>query len=79
MKGMHTAGKGISANIIINDGVWIGMNSIILPGVNIGKKSIIAAGSVVTRDVPEYSMVAGNPAKIKKVYNPKTNQWKNYE
>jgi len=77
--GNHTAGKGISADIIINDGVWIGMNSIILPGVTIGKKSIIAAGSVVTKSVPEYSIVAGNPAKIKKIYNKKLDKWEKYE
>jgi maltose O-acetyltransferase len=71
----HTAGKGKYENIIISDGVWIGMNSIILPGVKIGKKSIIAAGSVVTKDVPEYCIVAGNPAKIKKTYNTITNKW----
>ena len=79
MRGRHTAGKGIFGNIIINDGVWIGMNSIILPGVTIGKKSIVAAGSVVTKDVPAYSIVAWNPAIIKKIYNNETEEWKKYE
>ena len=50
--------------IIIEDDVWIGFNSIILKGVTIGKGAIIAAGSVVTKDIPPFSMVAGNPAKI---------------
>lgn len=50
--------------IVIEDDVWIGTRVIILPGVHIGKGSIIGAGSVVTRDVPQYSIVAGNPAKI---------------
>jgi maltose O-acetyltransferase len=49
--------------IIINDDVWIGARVTILPGVNIGKGSIIGAGSVVTQNVSEYSIVAGNPAK----------------
>ena len=50
----------------IQDDVWIGARTIILPGVNIGRGSIIAAGSVVSKDVDEYSIVAGNPAiKIK--------------
>lgn len=52
----------------INDRVWIGFNSIILKGVTIGENSIIGAGSVVTKDIPPYSIFAGNPAKfIRKV------------
>lgn len=50
--------------IIINDEVWIGINSIIMSGVTIGKGAIIAAGSVVTKNVPAYAIVGGNPAKI---------------
>lgn len=49
--------------IIIEDDVWIGARSIILKGVRIGKGSIVAAGSVVTKDVPPYSIVGGTPAK----------------
>lgn len=48
---------------IMND-VWIGARSLILPGVTIGEGSIIAAGSVVTKDVPSYCIVGGNPAKV---------------
>lgn len=55
----HTGQK-----IIIERGAWIGAGAIILPGVNIGEKAIVGAGSVVTRDVPAHSIVAGNPAKI---------------
>lgn len=52
-------------NLIIEDDAWIGAKSIILPKVKkIGKGAIIGAGSVVTKDVEEYSIVAGNPAKI---------------
>lgn len=50
--------------IIISDDVWIGANSVILPDVTIGRGAVVAAGSVVTRDIPEYAVVAGNPAKI---------------
>lgn len=50
--------------IIINDDVWIGAGAIILPGIKIGRGSIIAAGAIVTKDVPEYAIVGGNPAKI---------------
>lgn len=53
-------------DIVIEDYAWIGMNSIILKNVTIGKASIVAAGSVVTKDVPPYSIVAGNPAKVVK-------------
>ncbi len=49
----------------IKDGVSIGANATILPGVIIGKGSFIAAGSIVTKDVPEYSLAVGVPAKIK--------------
>ena len=50
--------------VIIGDDVWIGTRSIILPGVKIGSHSIIGAGSVVTKDVPELAIYAGNPAKL---------------
>lgn len=52
--------------VIIGDDVWIGGNVTILPGVKIGSHSIIGACSVVTKDVPEWAIVAGNPAKVKK-------------
>lgn len=50
--------------IIIGDDVWIGMDSMILSGVTIGQGAVIAAGSVVTKDVPPYAIVGGNPAKV---------------
>lgn len=49
--------------IVIKDNVWIGINSIILPGVTIGEGAVVAAGSVVTKDVSAYTIVAGVPAK----------------
>lgn len=54
----------VSKPIVIEDDVWIGCNAIILKGVHIGRASIIAAGSVVTKSVPEKVIVAGNPASI---------------
>lgn len=51
-------------DVFIDDDVWIGQNSIILKGVRIGKQAIIGAGSVVTKDVPENAVVAGNPAAV---------------
>lgn len=52
------------SDTVIGDDVWIGCNCVILKGVNIGNRAIVAAGSVVTTDVPENVLVAGNPAKI---------------
>lgn len=50
--------------VVVGDDVWIGTRVIILPGVKIGSGSIIGAGAVVTKDVPEYAVVVGVPAKI---------------
>jgi acetyltransferase-like isoleucine patch superfamily enzyme len=50
--------------VVIEDDCWIAANSIILAGVTIGKGSVVAAGSVVSKDVPPYSVVAGVPARI---------------
>lgn len=59
-----------SKPILIDDGAFIGANSIILKGVHIGKRSVIGAGSVVTKDVPDDEIWAGNPAVfIKKIEN----------
>lgn len=60
-------GWNVNRNRIeIGNDVWIGANSVILPGVTIHKGAVVAAGSIVTKDVPEYAIVAGNPAKILK-------------
>lgn len=72
--GIYTAGhsiepkdrnkSGYAIPIEIGNDVWIGGSCVILPGTTIGDNSIVAAGSVVTKDVPSNSIVAGNPAKI---------------
>jgi acetyltransferase-like isoleucine patch superfamily enzyme len=60
-----------TAPIIIEDHAWINFNAIIMRGVTIGKGAIVAAGSIVTKDVPPFTLVAGNPAKvIKQLQNP---------
>ena len=57
--------------ILIEDKVWIGINSTILPGVRIGYGAIVGAGSVVTKDVPAMTVVAGNPARVvRKITTP---------
>lgn len=52
------------AEVIIGNDVWIGMRSIIMPGVKIGDGAVIGAGAVVTKDVPDYAIVGGVPARI---------------
>lgn len=56
-----------SKPIIIKDNVWIGKNAVIMKGVTIGKGAIVALGSIVTHDIPDYCIAAGNPAKVVKV------------
>lgn len=50
--------------VVIGNDVWIGTNTILLPNIKIGNHAIIAAGSIVTKDVAEYAIVGGNPAKL---------------
>ena len=52
------------APIVVSEGAWVGVKAILLKGVVIGKKSIISAGTVVDRDVPDYTIAKGNPMKI---------------
>ena len=66
----------VSTNEIkISDDVWIGANAVITSGINIGKHVVIGAGSVVTDNIPDYCVVAGNPAKIIKQYDFAENKW----
>ena len=50
--------------VTIGDNVWIGGNSVVLPGVHIGSNTVIGAGSVVTKDIPDWVIAAGNPCKV---------------
>lgn len=61
--------------VSIGEGCWIGEKAIILPNVNIGKKCVVAAGSIVTKDIPDYCIAAGIPAKVIKKYDFKKKEW----
>ena len=57
--------QGVSTKpVVIGDDVWIGANAVILPGVTIGRHCVVAAGAVVTKDVPDNTLVGGVPAKV---------------
>lgn len=56
--------------VVLEDDAWIGMHAVILPGVHIGKASIVGAGSVVTKDVPDFTVVGGIPAKVLRQLDP---------
>ena len=59
----------------IGDRVWIGEQVCVLPGVNIGEGAIVGAGSVVTRDVPANTIVAGNPARVIRIFDAANGSW----
>ncbi len=59
----------------IGDNTHIGTNITILPGVHIGNRCVIGAGSVVTKNIPDYCVAAGNPARVIKKYNKESNKW----
>lgn len=61
--------KYIKEQVIIEENVWVGSHSLILPGITIGEGAVIGMGSVVTKDVPPFAVVGGNPAKIIKYRN----------
>lgn len=73
-KTISEQGVGTSPIKIEND-VWIGANSVVLPGIQIGNHCVIGAGSVITKDIPPYSVVVGNPARIIKRYDMNLKEW----
>ena len=68
-KGTNIINQGhcVAKSVVLKEGCWVGANSILLPGVIVGKNSVVGAGSVVTKSIPNYCVVAGNPAKIIKM------------
>ena len=67
-----------SDKIVIGEGTWIGTNAVIVGNVRIGKHCVIGANSVVTKDIPDFCVAAGIPAKIIKKYNSVLKMWKKY-
>lgn len=60
----------VNAPIVLEDEVWIGAGATVLPGVRVGRGAVVAAGAVVNRDVPEFSVVGGIPARVLKTIDP---------
>ncbi|MGI6053008.1 MAG: acyltransferase [Bilifractor sp.] len=56
--------------VLIREGAWVGAHAIVLPGVCIGRYAIVGAGSVVTKDVPDYGVAVGNPAHVIRMLDP---------
>lgn len=71
--------QGVKCNptdkVVIGDGSWLGTNVVIVGNVHIGKHCVIGANSVVTKDIPDYSVAAGIPAKVIKRYDFEKKEW----
>jgi len=63
------------SHVRIGDGSFIGAHTVILPNVTIGRGCVIGAGSVVTRDIPDYCIANGSPAEVRKVFDPASRSW----
>ena len=63
-RGEHDWSTTASAPVRIRRGAWIGARAIVLKGVTVGVGSVVGAGAVVTKDVPDWTIVAGNPARV---------------
>ncbi|MEE9910747.1 MAG: acyltransferase [Deltaproteobacteria bacterium] len=72
---MHQGITTHDFQVAIGDETWIGINAVIMGNVKVGKHCVIGANSVVNKDIPDYCVAVGNPAKIVKVYDAKTGQW----
>ena len=68
--------QGVSTEPIhIADGAWVGASAVILPGVRVGRNAVVAAGAIVTDDVPDFSVVVGNPARVVRRFDSATEEW----
>ena len=64
--------------VVIGDGSWLGHGAVVLPGVTIGKHVVIGANSVVTKDIPDFSVAVGSPARVIRRYDD-THGWMNVD
>lgn len=70
--------QGIStsdAQVSIGDGSWLGINSVVMGNITIGKNCVVGANTVVNRDIPDYCVVVGNPARIVKIHDTVAGTW----
>lgn len=74
-KSLHEQPLSQNGYVLIGNNVFLGIKSSILPNVKIGDHSVVGANAVVTKDVPPYCVVVGNPARIIKKYNKLKKQW----
>ena len=72
---MHQGITTHSDRVTIGDETWIGINAVIMGNVSVGKHCVVGANSVVIRDLPDYCVAVGNPAKVVKALDKKTGQW----
>ena len=68
-------GATINRSVIIEENCWLGINAVVMGEVTVGRGSVVAANSVVISDIAPFSVVAGNPSKPIKMYNPLSSQW----
>lgn len=68
-------GQGIEQETLIKKGAFIGMNSVILPGVTIGEAAVVGAGCVVSKDVPDHTVVVNQGLRIIKKKDPESREW----
>ena len=71
----YSAQQLVCDPVKIGEGSWIGERVCVLPGITIGKKCVVGAGSIVTKDIPDYCMVAGSPARTIKKYDFENHTW----
>lgn len=78
-RGGYSSQPLIIKDVRIGKGVWLGQRVCVMPGVTIGEHSIIGANSVVTKDIPPYTIAVGSPAKAVKTWNDENNEWVSVE
>ncbi|WP_284694462.1 glycosyltransferase [Geomonas sp. Red32] len=68
-------GATFNRSVVVEENCWLGINTVISGNLTVGRGSVIGANAVVTRDIPPFSVVVGNPAQIVKMYSPRTSRW----